>query len=378
MTKHNRNSKSGLFHIQPLKVVMLLNVVFLLTSCGFISSSDPSTKETQIALSIQQTVLARQVDIVASQPPQDLAETEVPVESIEIPTETIESVETESPTIAIVIPSSTTESAELPPTAEIQPEISASESVIETEPPAPQDTIDIDALYENANILLYEDVHFDPGVLRYYRETLDRMGLKYTDVGSAQGNLKTQLVAGAPGGKPWDLVIIASEHHGQSVPGEFFSDAEEALDKGSSVILEVWFLDKTYKSSANVLLAKCGVEFDKNWIRIPPEGMVLYPLAADHPVLNDKNSGLTFTDTTSYWAYEYDVGDLMKKLPNSDAVLLIGTKATDKNAFGTVTICFNGRLTLQSFTAHNFTINAFAPLLENYIHNALIASFKQE
>lgn len=343
-----------------VKVGFLLIFILLISGCGILSTSDPSSKETQIALRIQQTVLARQAEMVASQP------TLAPVETLEIQ---------EPPTEVIPVETQPEQIEEPTPTEEVQVEIIPTEGVTETEPPPPEPTVDVDTMYENANILLYEDIHHDPGVLRYYRETLDRMGVNYHDVGSAKGNLKTELVSGAPNGKPWDLVIIASEHHGKSVPGEFFTYAMDALEEGSSVIMEVWFIDKTYKSSSNALLAKCGVQYDKNWIRIPPQGMVLYPLDSAHPVLQEPNSGLKFTDTTSYWANEFDVGDLMKIAPNSDAALLLGTKATDTNAFGTVTICVDGRLTLQTFTSHNFTINEFTPLLENYIHNALKAKF---
>jgi hypothetical protein len=351
-----------------VKVGILSMLCLLISACGMISTNDPSTKETQIALSIQQTVLARQAELVASQPTLAFNETleiqEPPTEVIPVETQPEQPVETQ--------PEQIDESA---PTEQVQIEIAPTEGIAVTEPPQPEPTVDVDSMYENTNILLYEDVHHDPGVLRYYRETLDRMGLDYVDVGSAKGNLKTELVSGAPNGKPWDLVIIASENHGKSVPGEFFDYAMDALEDGSSVILEVWFIDKTYKSSSNALLAKCGVQFDKNWIRIPPQGMVLYPLDSAHPVLNEPNSGLKFTDTTSYWAGEYDVGDLMKLPPNSDADLLLGTKATDTNAFGLVTVCVDGRLTLQTFTSHNFTINEYAPLLENYIHNALKANY---
>ena len=169
---------------------------------------------------------------------------------------TLEPVETaevqEPPTVPPPLETQPEQFEEPTPTQEeVQIEIAPTETVSETEPPQPEQTVDVEAMYENANILLYEDIHYDPGVLRYYRETLDRMGLKYNDVGSAKGNLKMELVAGAPNGKPWDLVIIASEHHGKSIPGEFFNYAVEALDKGSSVILEVWFVDKTFKSSSS-------------------------------------------------------------------------------------------------------------------------------
>ena len=346
-----------------LFLILFLSVIA--SGCGIsFGTDDKSLQETLTALTIQQTVLARQAEMTRQ------ATAVEPVESIEIQDREIE------PEVLVTQPvgDESVQTAEVISTDSLAVVTDTAE---ETEPVQTEETaIDIESLYESARILLYEDVHHDPGTLRYFRETLNDMGLSFTDVGSAKGRLKSELTAGAPDGKPWDLVIISSEHHGKSTPGEFFDFATDAIDKGSSVILEAWFVDKSYKGAASSLLRRCGVEFDKNWIRIPPEGMVLYPLDSEHPVLNQPNSGLKFTDTTSYWAYEYDVGDLMKKSAGSHAVLLLGTKGTDKNAYGTVTVCLDGRLTLQTFTTHNFTIYEYAPLLENYIHNALIARAK--
>ncbi len=348
-----------------LSGILILFIMISITGCGTLSGNqDTSLQETLTALTIQQTVLARQAEMAKQ-------ETAVePVVTVEIQDQEIEAqlLETQP------VDEEPVQTADI-----IATEAESITTEIAEEPGAEQTeelAIDVNSLYENARILLYEDVHHDPGTLRYFRETLNNMGLNITDVGSAKGHLKSELTVGAPDGKPWDLVIISSEHHGKSTPGEFFDYATEALDKGSSVILEVWFVDKSYNGAAAPLLRKCGVEFDKNWIRIPPEGMVLYPLEREHPVLNEPNNGLKFTDTTSYWAYEHDVGDLMKKSSGSDAVLLLGTKGSDKNAYSTVIVCMDGRLTLQTFTTHNFTIYEYAPLLENYVHNALIARAK--
>ena len=104
--------------------------------------------------------------------------------------------------------------------------------------------------------------------------------------------------------------------------------------------------------------------------------MVLYPLDATHPVLQEPNSGLKFTNTTSYWAYDYDVGDLMKKGQGGDADMLLGIKATDKDAYSTVMSCIDGRLIIQSFASHNLVYEEIKPLLENYIYNTLKARFE--
>ena len=102
----------------------------------------------------------------------------------------------------------------------------------------------------------------------------------------------------------------------------------------------------------------------------------MFPLAATHPILNNPNSGLSFTKTTSYWwdpsgQVEYDIGDRMKLTFNADALLLVGTSAEDRNRNGTVTNCINNRLILQTFSSHQLTYDTMQLVWENYIYNAL-------
>jgi hypothetical protein len=104
-----------------------------------------------------------------------------------------------------------------------------------------------------------------------------------------------------------------------------------------SVILEVWYLDKSFNGTASPLLTRCGLEFGLNWRDVPPARMVIFPLDYTHPVLNQPNSGLSFTNTTSYWwdptgRKVYDIGDLMKTSLSGDG--LLGTIATEKNTHG--------------------------------------------
>jgi hypothetical protein len=118
-------------------------------------------------------------------------------------------------------------------------------------------------------------------------------------------------------------------------------------------------------------------------IKIPPTRMVMFPLDSTHPILQEPNPGLTFTDTKGYWwddqgspKKSYDTGDLVKKAMGGDANLLIGTVANETNSHGTVTVCMDDRLILQTFSTHNLTFNAMQPLIENYIHYGLKTRFQ--
>jgi len=228
---------------------------------------------------------------------------------------------------------------------------------------------------KSSNILLYEDMVENRNARRYIRDTLDIMELPYTDLGSAEGWLKTNMIGGVPGGGEWDLIIIASEAK-TGISGEFFQLINEALDKEISIILEIGYLDQIANGIANEVLERCGVAFQSDWRKIHPSRMVMFPLGTTHPILNEPNNGLSFTKVTEYWwdpsgEKVYDIGDRMQLTFAGDAILLLGTSAIDKNKNGTLTNCINNRLTLQTFSSHQIAYNTMQLLWENYIYNAL-------
>lgn len=249
--------------------------------------------------------------------------------------------------------------------------------------PKPSVTVDMEARMDSAKILLFEDMANRLNTNRYIKDTLDQMGMPYVDVGSAKGWLETEIASGGPDGKGWDLVIIAAEDKSGGIGGEFFDYVLDALNEGASVIFEVFYINKIYGGAAFDLLARCGIEYQGDMIKIPPTRMVMFPLDSTHPILQEPNAGLTFTDTKGYWwddkegpEESYDTGDLVKKAMGGDANLLIGTVADEKKSHGTVTVCMDDRLILQTFSTHNLTFNAMQPLLENYIHYGLKTRFQ--
>jgi len=365
--------------------LIVLGLLFL-TSCSIaLPTTDQNLVETQSALAIQQTLVA----IEASE--NQAATAQVPNATLppQPPQATIPGPPTASgDQMATQVAISVQQTLQAPQT--VQPQQPTAQVVQPTQPGLPPPTQgnapatpfqagDLETQMKSAKILLYEDMIDSPDTIRFVKKTLDSMGLPYTDVGSARGWLKTQLLSGGPDGKGWDLIIIASEDHA-GISGEFFDYVNTALDEGASVILEVYYLEDTAAGSAGPLLSRCGVEFEKDWYIKGASGLVMYPLDFTHPVMQEPNSGLSFSDVMAYWnKYSFnDVGDLIKKSYNKNAQLVIGTIATDKNTHGTLAICENGRLTLQTFCSHNLTYDAMGPLWENYIYNALKAHFTGE
>jgi len=146
------------------------------------------------------------------------------------------------------------------------------------------------------------------------------------------------------------------------------------------VIFETWYLDNVYRSAAIGLLTQCGIEYENNWIRIPPSRAALFSLNPDNPIMSYPNATINFSATTNYWwdpqgEISYDIGDLIKLAPQSNASLLLGTIATTKASHGTAAVCLDGKLILQTFSSHVLKFEIMSPLWENYITHSLLTRF---
>jgi len=258
--------------------------------------------------------------------------------------------------------------------ATLPPPIPASQSQNQLNPQA--QTQDFETWMKSANILLYEDMVARPNIVRYFKKTLDMMGLNYKDDGSARGWLKSDLLSGGPNGKGWDLIIMAIEDR-MGISGEFFTYVNQAINQGTPVIMEIWYLDRISGGEVSMILSKCGVEA-RNYIgkNQDPVDLIVWPLpgALDHPLLSVPNAGLTFTDVWEFWPYS-DLGDLLSLTGRGDAQLLLGTIATERNNHGTLAVCLDDMLILQTFSSHSFTYDVMSLLIENYIYNALFTRY---
>ena len=368
-TTIKRNRLRPSFLKRPTLSILLV-CLFVLTSarCTTFESDELSAKKTdikgtEIEIHVRQTLKAQEP---TDQAIEETLSSDLSTSQAQPNPETITTDQTNPP--------EQDQTAQPPPGTQIPLEtVNATQGIIQT--PATVSNEELDAFMKSANILLYEDMIGRSDTFQYVKKTLETMGLNFKDVGSAIGWFNEALNTGPSNGKPWDLVIIAAED--KAAPqGSFFTDASALLDKGASVILETWDLDKTNFGTAQNLLSNCGVKYQLDYYKIPQARLVLFTLAPDHPVLQEPNSGLTFTRTTSYWwdpsgKQAYDVGDLLQIAPGGDARLLLGTTSQDITGHGTLTVCKGGQLTLQTFSSHSFTYEVAGALWENYIYNAL-------
>jgi len=354
-----RTSNSFFLALTVTALVVLMGMVS--SSCNLIPISDSEVaklteiRSTELEVNVKQTLLALQEE---NRKAQQTALSETSSAQSLSPSS--------SPTSP---PPAPTSIVEIPPEQPTEPPPQSSAT------PEPFDEDAFRAWSKSANILLYEDMTSRLDTVRYVKSTLDDMGLAYKDDGSAYGWMLDDLKYGPEGGGQWDLIIIATEDK-DGLQGDFFGSIVNAVDQGSSVIYELWYLDTTYRANASELLSRCGIEFENDWVRIQPSRAVMFILDPDNPILNQPNQALNFSSTTSYWwdpngVINYDIGDLVKAIPGSGATLLVGTTSSSKTSHGTVTVCMDGKLILQTFSSHSLTFSSMEPVWENYITNAL-------
>ncbi len=371
----NKNQYPLFFLRQLLCCVM---VVGLITACTLPSGQDQSAQMTQMAVNVQGTVLAQQMQ-------QSLQETNMALQGTQVAQSiqaTLVAQQLAQLTQQVVAPTpdfAATEQA-LNAQATAQAQQPTAVPLTMAPPPtesSPQSTEASETEFEEwmktASILLYEDMagYFD--TTRYVKQALDGMGLPYVDVKDYSGRFKEQILTGGPGGKGWDLIITAAEGR-RAVSGEFWDYLNDALNLGSSLIIETYILDTQAGGRIGTLLSRCGIEFQRDWFNPNLADQMVSILDPTNPILHEPNDGIVMR-VTDYWGPMVDMGDLVRKIPGSTAKIVMGIHATEKDSYGVLTVCMDGRLILQTFSTHQYKQEMIIRLWQNYIYNTLKARY---
>ena len=317
-------------------------------------------KETQVALNLEATQIALQSGLPESQTQTAQAATQITIEdqatlNAQIATQAAQPTDSPPPTNTVEVPVSE------PPAA--QPT---------TEPPAVAQPGDIDALIQDSKILLFENVTKIP-LPRYIKQALDNLGLSrnYVDTKDAIGTFKAELLSGTD----WDLVLVGVEAR-SSIEGEFFDYFNEQVNKGTGLVLEIWDLDEIAGAKATSFLSSCGVKVQSDWYDPPLTARSIWWLYGESPVFHEPNEGMSLVNYNPYWAG--DAGDLLKISNGSDAVMLAGTYAQEKNSYGVLATCHENRVIIQTYSSHDYRQDDVVRLWENFIYNTLQAHFEYE
>jgi hypothetical protein len=370
-------------HLQKFAILIaVVALLFAMLSCNVSlsdSSSNDSSVQTQVALGAQQTQLAVQSgDLNATLAAQQAlvnAQATAAAAQLQPPTPDYNATQ-----IALSVQQTAAAQPVQPVVLESPVVPTVPPPVNPTVPPPVQPAANLEEQMKTAKILVYEDIVEDPGQTQYIKKTLDTMGLDYKWDGNAVGRLKTDLLGGAPGGTPWDLVILGIEYRG-NVSGEYFEYLMDVINQGTAIIMEAWHLDAISQGTVSTILSRCGVDVRDYTTDVGTLiDVVIWPIsgASSHPVLTYPNSGMSFTKARDTWIWSGDLGSKMNLAGTGDAQFLLGTNASEKDHNAVLAVCMNGQLILQTFSSHSFGYQVMYPLWENYITNALKWRFENK
>lgn len=318
-------------------IATILSLAVLLNACGISGGVNDSLQETVDSLQLQQTGIAH----TAAAYTQSAQETN---HYQSLPTEA---------TTPVVLPTATSLQQAVPGSEDAQSE--------------GEDIQDLELKLKSSKILLFEDMSGSRQI-RYVKKALDEAGYYYLDVGSAKGWFKSQLLSQ----EDWDLIIVAAEAR-RDFGGEYFQYIHEKVRQGSGAIIEFWNIDDAPLGKIKPLLDDCGVTFQSDWYE--PDLRSLFWLQNDHPILNEPNEMPSkLREAPSLW--RGDIGDMLEikstsGQPAGDAVLIAGTNGLWKTDHGALAVCLDGRVVLQTFGSHDYSMDDMVQLWQNYIYNSL-------
>jgi hypothetical protein len=303
-------------------VLFLLFVVLFALACTLPATSTPNNPPvvdaTKVALEIQATNMVLQLTQAAMNAQQPAAQptSPPPQPTVEVPTEA-------------------------PP--QIQP----------------TPTADIEALIRSARVLVYENTD-EYGIGMWIQDTLDMMGIKYTQTGSYSGHFMEYLNSGTK----YDLIIVGAEAKDR-ISGEFWDVINTRLSRDkAALIAEIWYLDTEANGPISKILGGCGIRYRKDYNLADS----IYWWDPTHPVFNEPNTVLPLLHYNRYWANQ--TGDQIRLGGSGDATMLAGLTAK-RGEEGVLATCYDGRVIIQTFSDHDYNQSDILPLWENYIHYTL-------
>ena len=333
-----------------LRVAVLVFVIgCLLASCDMLpTGGNADLDSTRVALAIQQTSLAMQQSQL-EQPAQVEPEVEIQPTYTPYPTYTAR--------------------------VEVEP-TSTPEPVIVSEPTQTQEvgpTASFEDWLEDVNILLYDDM-YGSGEPLVIENALDGLGLgdNTTNVRDAMGDLLSNMNSAVN----WDLIIVAAESR-DNISGEYFDVVADEMDRGSSFIFEVWYIDDIIHGRIQPVFQRCGITFHRDWQRAWNADLndyLVYLLEPGDPLFSEPNLiSMLIPYDVIWWG---DAGDMLEINPGSDAVLLGGAQKKEHNSYGLIAECMDGQMIWQTFSTHDYRNQEMINLWQNYFYNTLKARFE--
>lgn len=352
---------------QSFAIFSLFAFVLLISACIPLQPAAPSadTQSTLVALQNTQIALALQLTALAGSPPTNIPK-ELPEES--------------SPTPLVVI-------ATEPETPTIEPTATETETPLPTETPTPfptqtPDAAELTRQFEArilaANVLVYDEPDAQGRLVPRMAKALEGMrfsGGNVVNTNNYLGNFDRLLRNGG-----WDLVILAVESRDRTDLGSLgvLDGIMNHVNSGGALIVETWNLDEDQSALGQFMLSICNAHVEKDWHRSTGNYIDFYipALTPNSPVFTTPNTVTMPLQPNIFWTG--DAGDLIRIDPKGHNRILAGLLSNDPNNYGLLTSCQDGRVILQTFSTHDYSLYDTVRLWQNMMHYTLSNKFARK
>jgi hypothetical protein len=342
-------------------LVIVLTLTLVTSACGFNLQTAPTPDIGATAQMVAQTL-----QVVAAHQTEQLkvipTETDTPLPTATVPSQT--------PVVITATFAPTATVTQTPP-----PTLTPTPAITNTPNPALLMS-QLEARIKAANVLIYDEPDIHGRLVGRIQSATDGFGFSGGTVINTHdliGRFDTLLRS-----RKWDLVILAVESRDRIELGTLglLDTIPKYLSEGGALIVETWNLDEDQSALARVFLDACGAHVEKDWRRgdepwVPD--FALNAIMPGSPVFNTPNLINLPMWPTYFWTD--DIGDLIRIDNPNQSWILAGLDRHTPNNYGLLTSCLNGRMILQTFSSHDYSLYDNARLWQNMIHYTLMNHF---
>lgn len=347
----------------------VLLVVFMLMTLILACAVTPPTAPAPAAPDLAATNLALQitVDALAAQSTSQAAAKLAVESTLQAPQDT------QTPLVITA-----TFEPTLPPTETPLPTETATPAITATLNPV-EFTRQIEARIKAANVLIYDEPDGQGRLIPRISKAVADLGFSGGSVvntsnylGNFDRLLRTQT---------WDLVVLSVESRDRTEIGSLgvLDPISDHIARGGALIVETWNLDEDQSALAGLLLNACNAHVEKDWHRASNytyADFLIPALKADSPVFTKPYAISMPLRPTVFWPG--DAGDLLRLDGSGNSKILAGVLSSDPNNYGLLTSCLDGRMLLQTFSTHDYSLYETTHLWQNMMQYTLTNYFASQ
>ena len=240
---------------------------------------------------------------------------------------------------------------------------------------------DMEDRIRGADVLIYENPDKDLRLMMRVKRALKFAKINGGDVKWVGANLP--LFTEELNKHHWDLVIMAVESRWTVELGDtgLLEQIYNHLEDGGALIVETWNLDEDESALGGLMLDVCDARLEKDWWRDKhaddykrSDYMISENEDADTDIFSSPRKINMPLDPIIFW--DGDAGDFIRLQSGSEAEILGEIPSSAGHHYGLLTSCLDGRMLLQTFSSHDYSLYESTNLWQNMMYYTLENHFE--